>query len=287
MAGKVAVVTGSNKGIGLAIVRSLCSQFDGTVYLTARDVERGRAAVETLKKEGLNPVFHQLDVTDKKSIDALAADIKKAHGGLDILINNAAVLYMPGSPEPLEEQVAETLKTNYFALKNVCHALFPLLRPHARVVNLTSSAGNLERMVPGEALRKRFADPNLTEEMLDQLLAEYVRDVKDGSYKEKGWPTVEYTAYAVSKVAVSALTRVQHQKFLKDAREDIVINHVHPGYVATDLNRHSGPLTTEQGAVCPVYAALLPENCTSPKGDYLWHNKDIIDWVNGPSPSTW
>uniref|UniRef100_A0A0A9WJE2 Carbonyl reductase [NADPH] 1 n=1 Tax=Lygus hesperus TaxID=30085 RepID=A0A0A9WJE2_LYGHE len=194
---------------------------------------------------------------------------------------------MPGAPEPLELQVVETLKTNYYALKNVCNALFPLLRPHARVVTLSSSAGHLKRMVPGEELRKKIADPDLTEEKLDQLMQDFVRDVKDGSYKEKGWPTVPYTAYAVSKVAASALTRIQHQRFLKDPREDIVINHVHPGYVDTDLVGHQGPLTTDQGAVAPVYAALLPANCKSPRGDFIWHTKEIVDWVNGPCPSAW
>ena len=47
---KVAVVTGSNKGIGFAIVKQLCQQFDGTVYLTSRDEGRGKAAVAELEK---------------------------------------------------------------------------------------------------------------------------------------------------------------------------------------------------------------------------------------------
>jgi len=48
--GRVAVVTGGNKGIGYGIVRALCKEFDGIVYLTARDEARGLAAVEDLKK---------------------------------------------------------------------------------------------------------------------------------------------------------------------------------------------------------------------------------------------
>ena len=47
---KVAVVTGSNKGIGLAIVKGLVAKFEGDVYLTSRSEERGLAAVEQLKK---------------------------------------------------------------------------------------------------------------------------------------------------------------------------------------------------------------------------------------------
>ena len=62
----VAVVTGSNKGIGFGIVRALCKKFEGDVFLTSRDEGRGRAAVEDLEKEGLKPKYHVLDIGDKK-----------------------------------------------------------------------------------------------------------------------------------------------------------------------------------------------------------------------------
>ena len=91
---RVAVVTGSNKGIGLAIVRSLCKKFDGDVVLTSRDEGRGNEAVAELKeKEGLNPVYHQLDITSRDSIEGLVTFIRHKYGGLDILINNAAIGY--------------------------------------------------------------------------------------------------------------------------------------------------------------------------------------------------
>ena len=91
---RVAVVTGSNKGIGLAIVRSLCKKFDGDVVLTSRDEGRGNEAVAELKeKEGLNPVYHQLDITSRDSIEGLVAFIRDKYSGLDILINNAAIGY--------------------------------------------------------------------------------------------------------------------------------------------------------------------------------------------------
>ena len=38
------------------------------------------------------------------------------------------------------------------------------------------------------------------------------------------------------------------------------------------------------GAEAPVYLALLPKNCTKPKGDFVWHTKEIRDWVNDPKP---
>ena len=72
MAPKVAIVTGSNKGVGFGTVRGLAKKFDGDVFLLSRNVERGEKALAELKKEGLNNVkFHQLDIDDQASIDKL------------------------------------------------------------------------------------------------------------------------------------------------------------------------------------------------------------------------
>lgn len=86
-------MTGGNKGIGFAIVKGLCEKFKGVVYLTARDISRGEEAVAELKKLGFNPVFHQLDITDKISIERFKNHLKEKHEGLDILINNAAIAF--------------------------------------------------------------------------------------------------------------------------------------------------------------------------------------------------
>lgn len=90
---RVAIVTGSNKGIGLAVVRALCKQFDGDVYLTSRDVGRGQAALEGLKKEGLSPLFHQLDINNPASIHTARDFFKTQYGGVDVLINNAGIAF--------------------------------------------------------------------------------------------------------------------------------------------------------------------------------------------------
>jgi carbonyl reductase 1 len=86
-------VTGSNQGIGLAIVRALCKEFDGVTYLTARNTEAGHKAVEELKKENCNAHFHQLDINDKKSVGELKSYLQSKYGGIDILVNNAAIAF--------------------------------------------------------------------------------------------------------------------------------------------------------------------------------------------------
>lgn len=273
---RIAVVTGGNKGIGYAIVKGLCEKFDGIVYLTARDVGRGKAAVEQLNKLSLKPEFHRLDIDDEESIKTFAKFLKEKHGGLDVLVNNAAIAFKCDAPEPVGYQAEVTLKTNYFSLLNVCNILFPLLRPHARVVNLSSSCGHLLQ-IPSEELRKQFSDPNLTVEKLNSLMHSFIEAAKHGDHLSKGWPN---STYVVSKVGVSALTIIQQREFDKDPREDIIVNSVHPGYVDTDMSSHKGPLTIEEGAHAPLILALLPPNVKEPRGAYVWKNGKPVEWTS-------
>ncbi|GLG95898.1 hypothetical protein R5R35_005589 [Gryllus longicercus] len=276
MSQKVAVVTGGNKGIGFEIVKGLCQKFDGVVYLTARDVDRGSRAVEELKKEGLDPKFHQLDICDQQSLNTFKKHLEDNYGGLDILVNNAAIAFKMASTEPFSVQAEQTIHVNYTSLLETCHILFPLLKPHARVVNVSSSAGHLSR-IPGESLKQKLANPSLTEEELTTLMNDFVQAAKNGNHSEQGWPN---SAYSVSKVGVSALSFLQQRAFDKDTREDLVVNAVHPGYVKTDMSSQKGNLTPEEGADAPLFCALLAPYVQSPRGEYVWWNRKVVDWQN-------
>ncbi|XP_011062688.1 PREDICTED: carbonyl reductase [NADPH] 3-like [Acromyrmex echinatior] len=140
---RVAVVTGGNKGIGFAIVKALCQQYDGNVYLTARDITRGLNAVSELKKQGLDPKFYQLDINDDNSVNTFRDYLQNTYGGLDVLVNNAAIMFQSDATEPFGFQAEETIRVNYFSLRRMCTAFYPLLRPHARVVHVSSSFGCL------------------------------------------------------------------------------------------------------------------------------------------------
>ncbi|KAH9328683.1 hypothetical protein KI387_000791, partial [Taxus chinensis] len=80
----LAVVTGSNKGIGFEIVQQLANQ-GLIVVLTSRDQDRGQEVVASLQKKGLHVVFHQLDIVDVNSVQLFAKWIKEKYGGVDIL----------------------------------------------------------------------------------------------------------------------------------------------------------------------------------------------------------
>jgi len=62
------------------------------VFLLARDETRGLAAVAALENEGLHPKFHQLDIDDQESINKLHQFLVDSYGGVDILVNNAAIV---------------------------------------------------------------------------------------------------------------------------------------------------------------------------------------------------
>ncbi|XP_012257465.2 carbonyl reductase [NADPH] 3-like [Athalia rosae] len=274
---RVAAVTGANKGIGFAIVKGLLQNFDGIVYLTARDEAKGLAAVEELKKAGFNPRFHQLDVSDDASVERFRDYLRDTHGGLDVLVNNAGIGFKDDAPEPLSEQAEKTIALNYFGVLRVSNALFPLLRPHARVVQISSNFGRLA-WIPDEKLKAQLSRPDLTEAELTHLMREFVEATKTNTHQSLGWPAEPYT---VSKVGVAALARIQQRAFDSDVREDIAVNAAHPGYVDTDLTSHLGVFTPERGAQSAIWLATLPIN-TDIKGKFAWHNSTIVDWVNSP-----
>lgn len=95
MSKKVAVVTGANKGIGLAIVKGLCKAgFTGDILLTARNEKLGQEAVSALQSEGCKHViFHQLDICDQGSCLKLRKFLEETYGGLDVLVNNAGMAF--------------------------------------------------------------------------------------------------------------------------------------------------------------------------------------------------
>ncbi|MEU7141918.1 SDR family oxidoreductase [Nocardia sp. NPDC046473] len=226
------LITGANKGLGFETARRLIAA-GHTVYLGSRDAERGRRAAEQL---GARAVV--LDVTDDASVAAAVKTIE-ADGGLDVLINNAAISGLEGQTRETDEigagaVTADIMRpifdTNVFGVVRVTHAFLPLLRRSAApvVVNVSSGLASLTRVTT------------------------------------PGTPAYLYpgVAYPTSKAAVNMIT-VQTAKAFPDMR----INAVEPGYTATDLNGHTGTQTVEEGAEIIVRMAQL--NPDGPTGGYF------------------
>jgi NAD(P)-dependent dehydrogenase (short-subunit alcohol dehydrogenase family) len=153
MAGRVAVVTGANRGIGFEIARQL-ARAGVEVVLTARDPERGEVARGRLAAEGLAVSFQPLDVRDGAQARRLADWLERERGRLDILVNNAGILADPKGARiaTLDPAVLEdTFDTNVAGVLRVTQALLPLMCRHAhgRIVNVSSHLGQLASMGVG------------------------------------------------------------------------------------------------------------------------------------------
>uniref|UniRef100_A0A8B9GBI2 carbonyl reductase (NADPH) n=1 Tax=Amazona collaria TaxID=241587 RepID=A0A8B9GBI2_9PSIT len=271
----VAVVTGSNKGIGFSIVRALCHQFPGDVYLTARDPSRGQEAVKKLQEEGLSVLFHQLDIDDPQSIRALRDFLKEKYGGLDVLVNNAGIAFKAHDTAPFAVQAEVTLKTNFFGTRNVCTELLPLVKPYGRVVNVSSMAGGLALGKCSRELQQKFRSNTITEDELVELMTKFVEDTKKGVHEKEGWPN---TAYGVSKIGVTVLSRIQARMLSEKRKDDhILLNACCPGWVRTDMAGPKAPKSPDEGAETPVYLALLPSNADGPHGQFV-SEKTVQTW---------
>lgn len=286
-AGKVAVVTGANRGIGLEIVKGLLASasFSGhsdVVILTARDAAAGATAVEGLEARRGNARFHQLDITDKESIERLRLHLVAEYGEpcLDVLVNNAAMAFRMAAKEPAHVQARVTIDNNYYGTKAVSEALFPLLRPGARVVNVSSALGTLNRAVKGsEELRARFASESLTVPELDALMEEFIEAAEMGCHLKLGWGA---NTYGVSKAGISALSRIQDRELqTSGSPKEAIVNHVHPGFVKTGLTSYRGHIDPEEGARSSVFGATLPLG-TDIRGQFIWWDCTVTDWVNVP-----
>lgn len=146
LAGKFAVVTGGNRGLGLAIARTLVTE-GASVLITGRD----RTALATTKKElqavaathdpPAEILAERCEVRDPRSVARVFAVVKKRWRRLDILINNAGILQ---SPHPVEETPVElwrsVIDTNLTGTFLCTQAAVPLMPRGATIVNNLSAA---------------------------------------------------------------------------------------------------------------------------------------------------
>jgi NAD(P)-dependent dehydrogenase (short-subunit alcohol dehydrogenase family) len=147
------LITGANKGLGFETARRLVDA-GHTVYLGARDPERGRVAADKL---GARPLL--IDVTSDQSVRAAAAIVREEAGHLDVLVNNAGI---PGGRQPVGEVTAADMlavyDTNVLGVVRVTHEFLPLLAATQDpvVVNVSSGLGSLERATDPAAMESNW-----------------------------------------------------------------------------------------------------------------------------------
>jgi NAD(P)-dependent dehydrogenase (short-subunit alcohol dehydrogenase family) len=147
--GKIALITGANRGIGFETCRQL-TRLGMQVILTSREAVKGEMAVEALRQEGGQVDFHLLDVTEAEQVEQLHAWVVERYGRLDVLVNNAGV-YLGEDKSvfnvPLDV-VRTTMEINFYGALNMCRAFVPMMKRigYGRVVNVSSEMGSLASM---------------------------------------------------------------------------------------------------------------------------------------------
>lgn len=142
LAGKVALVTGGSRGIGLAVACALVEQ-QANVSVTGRDGGHLSAARGTIESAGPGSVETlQADVRSYADVERAVAATVARFGGLDILINNAGIGLFGHVADMTPEQWTEVLDTNLTGVFNACHAALPHLRRRGggSIVNISSLA---------------------------------------------------------------------------------------------------------------------------------------------------
>ncbi|MBI5836960.1 MAG: SDR family oxidoreductase [Candidatus Eisenbacteria bacterium] len=138
---KVAVVTGSTRGIGRAIAELLLAE-GARVMVSARDAAAVDAAVRDLASRG--PVAGRAcDVRDRAQVEALVADTEERFGGLDILVNNAGVGVFKDVQAMSDDEWDSVMRTNVDGVFFACRAAVPALRRRGggAIINIGSLAG--------------------------------------------------------------------------------------------------------------------------------------------------
>lgn len=207
--GKVVIVTGSSSGIGFEAARVLANK-EATVIIAVRNLEKGNKAAEKIlaqNKEAEIKVM-ELDLANLESVEKFAAAFKKTYSRLDLLINNAGVMVPPYSKtEDGFELQFGTNHLGHFALTGLLLEVL-LATKGARIVNISSSA-------------HKFGEIN---------------------FDDLDWEKRNYSAwraYADSKIANLYFTfELDHQ--LKENGLELVVTAAHPGWTATELQRHAG-----------------------------------------------
>lgn len=220
---RVALVTGANRGIGLQTAVELARK-GLRVVLGSRDPVKGENALAAVRSTDPDLAARMeslaLDVADDDSVHAARAWIKREHGRLDVLVNNAAVLLDDDTSifDVDLTDVRATMETNFYGPLRTCRAFLPMMfeAGYGRVVNVSSEMGQLSTMGGGSA------------------------------------------AYRMSKSALNAMTVILSAETRR--YPNVKINCCCPGWVRTDMGGPGATKSVAQGADTVVWLAVLPDN---------------------------
>ncbi|XP_061449857.1 C-signal-like isoform X1 [Rhineura floridana] len=249
------LVTGSNRGIGLELVRQLVEKSNRPewIFATCRDPDGPHAQdLKNLAAKHQGVEIITLDTCDPSSIQAAAARVTERlkGAGLNLLINNAGILKLNPLESENPEDMSEVYRTNVIGPMMMSQAFLPLLRKASQQCPQKGMSCSKAAIVNVSSLGGSITDAFL-------------------------WNKAEGICYRCSKAALNMLTRCQSLGFAKD---EILCIALHPGWVQTDMGKQTGqPVLTVDGSVQDILKTLprLSEKDNSAFVD--WEGK-VLPW---------
>ena len=248
------LVTGGNKGIGLAVCERLLTEWKDTyVLLGSRDAQRGETAVRSIRDKYGASVADRIeclvvDTASDESVQAAASSLKDQ--SLYAVINNAGIGW--------GHTFQDTINTNYFGPRRVNDAFMPLLqKPGGRIVNVASASGpNFTAETPPSELKtwmhKPWTIPGATADEKISKIDELAKTIKSDN------------AYGCSKALLNAFTVIQGK-----SHKDVIINSCSPGFIKTDLTKGtSAGKPPSDGAIPVCWLCMDPALDQLPHGRY-------------------
>ena len=273
------LITGANKGIGLATVAKLLDSYDETfLLLGSRDSKKGQEALNSLVdsqpewKDRLDLI--QIDVEQDFSINSAAEEVAKKFGRtpspLYAIVNNAGIgNSMLG--------LNKILQVNTYGPKRVCDAFLPLLDSSiGRVVNVTSASGPTYLSGCSEEVKEILTSPEVSWTEIEAFMSECLKSNLESEQTSKQGSGID-SAYGISKACTNGYTI-----YLARENPKLTINACTPGFIETDLTRpmveanskspaEMGMKSPEEGASASIF--LLMGN---PSGSGHYYGSDCV-----------
>ncbi len=270
------LITGANKGIGLATVAKLLGSYDDTfLLLGSRDSKKGQQALNSLLdcqpewKDRLDLI--QIDVEQDLSVNSAAEEVVTKFGRtpspLYAIVNNAGIGdSMLG--------LNKVLQVNTFGPKRVCDAFLPLLNPSiGRVVNVTSASGPLYLAGSSNETKNLLTNSDVSWTEIEKFMSDCL---KLESERTTDWGG-DWSAYGISKACTNA-----YSIYLAKKNPNLTINACTPGFIETDLTR---PLAESNGKTPAEMGMKSPEEGVSasvfllmgnPSGSGHYYGSDCV-----------
>ena len=277
---QTAIVLGSTRGIGRALVKRLAQQLgqDAHVYLTARSEDDGQRTVTELATEGIAVEHLVFDLADPAAPQRVADELKRRHGGVDIVVQNGAVMPTPGAPAAVDAR--PMVEANSHGTLRVLRSFLPILNANGRMVVVASSIGVLAKLP--EPLQAHFVTTSVDPEAINAAMDAYVASVEAGTAEAAGWPS---WVNVPSKVGQVAVTRAFARQVQREGRlpAGALINIANPGVTLTDATRgFMGSVFRPEDAQTPEVAAeslswlaTLPPGTSIPYGELVERRRVI------------